>query len=123
VVAVTTWTRHEPRVAPAGDVGGDHQVSEAFSARWSAPLPCGLFAVVTRSFYATDFRGPVMDCDTEYAVCRDPQRPGDTEMWSGGTVTHWSNRTDEASVRLAAELADPPTVEEWSSAAPQWAVA
>lgn len=117
------WVRHEPLVDKAGDVGGDAQMSEAYAARWSRLLPGDLHAVVTRSFYVTSCHGGGIECDTEFAVCRDVRRPGDTELWSAGSVTHWSYRTDEASARQAAGSAPEPTDAEWVEAAPMWAVA
>lgn len=39
-----TWERLEPAVMTAGDVGGDWQISEAYSARWALPLDPNLDA-------------------------------------------------------------------------------
>lgn len=108
---MSAWVRHEPVAAPAGDVGGDLQVSEAFSARWSKPSK-GMFAVVTRAYY-TVRSGGVEEC-TEYLLCRDARRPGDTEVWSDAR----HRRVDGTDPKRLAERAQEPNDYEWAEVAP-----
>jgi hypothetical protein len=109
------WTRHEPAVASAGDVGGDYQVSDAFSARWSTLLPDGTFGVVTRSFYESSWHGGGLECSTEYLCCYDAQEPGGTEIWSDGRTEQVgpAGADPEAAARAAVEPSDA----EWAKVA------
>ena len=116
--------RQQPEVTPGGDVGGDIQSSDAWSARWTRPLTDGQHAVVTRTYYATrdDSGAETLECETEYLVCADPDRPGDTETWSDArheTLAH--GRHDSGDAETAAHRAVAPTDTEWSSVMPSWA--
>lgn len=79
------WVRCEPEVSPGGDCAGDYQVSDAYNARWTAPLPNGLNALVTRMFYLTRWDGRTrLEQQIEFLVCRDLSDPGMTEEASNG---------------------------------------
>lgn len=106
------WTRHDPPTAPAGDIGGDYQVSDAWSARWSRDLGNGTFAVVTRSYYLTSWHGGGLECQTEYLVCHDPLEPGSTEVSSFGVTELVASDDPRASAVTAPE----PTDAEWEVA-------
>lgn len=120
---MSTWTRIQPAVAPGGDVGGDIQSSDSWSARWTRPLADRQHGVVTRTFYATDDdSAQTLECETEYLVCSDPARPGGTEIWSDvrhETIAH--GRHDSGDAQAAAHRAIAPTDAEWSSVMPSWA--
>jgi hypothetical protein len=116
------WTRVDPRVAPAGDVGGDGQLSEAYGARFWHPLADGRFAVIDRAFYVADHGGgPVLECQTEYLICRDWQRPGDTEERSDARYEeHRDHPATEAAAKRAAERNEEWTCTyEWGRIYPQ----
>jgi hypothetical protein len=81
-----TWVRDQRGggVLPGGDVGGDVQVSESFSVRFhhrDRPE-----VMVTYCYYATvepDVPAKiVVERQTEYLVCTDPNDPGGSEIWS-----------------------------------------
>lgn len=120
---MSAWIRRQPPVAPGGDAGGDIQSSEAWSARWSRRLADGSHGVVTRTYYATDHEGVLgLECETEYLVCADPDRPGDTETWSDAryeTVATGRHAGDDA--YAAAGRAVAPTDAEWAAVMPSWA--
>lgn len=76
---------------PAGDVGGDYQVSEAWSRRWTAPWGDGTYAVIDVSFYIEDDTnseslnpmaklGPMLTRMTDYHLCTDLDDPGGSEV-------------------------------------------
>ncbi len=75
---MSDWGRVQPPVCAAGDVGGDAQVGEAWSARWIRALPDGTFGVVDRAFYVACVDGgyPYVERRTEYMICTDPTDPG-----------------------------------------------
>jgi hypothetical protein len=84
------WTKVDPPVAPAGDVGGDWQATLAYSARFRpAEEPAdGQHALVTDSWYG-EATGPTwrdgpfrLACQREYLICEDPKNPGSTEVWA-----------------------------------------
>jgi hypothetical protein len=131
------WVRVAPEVAPGGHVGGDDQVGEAFSARWTMTLKPNLVCVVTRTYYAatdqTNARHPActhLECDTEYLVCTDPADPGGTEVWSDNGYSRvrqvdaaWAGRTETGRTgmaRRAAQHAPTPTMDEWYWASRSW---
>jgi len=119
------WQRSEPTVAPAGDCGGDVQVSDAWSARWRHELSDGATALVTRAFYiasaSPDGDGPHhLECQTEYLVCTDPAEPGGTEQWSDYVYERRGPATGDEDVRQAAADAEAPTDAEWLKNAPAW---
>jgi hypothetical protein len=125
---MNAWQRCEPAVSPAGDVGGDIQASDAWDARWQRPLPDGMTAMVTRAFYEAreDGKPPtpwLLECQTEYLICRDPADPGGTEVWSDADHTMVPRSGDAGDARKAALNAAGPTAAEWAKHAPGWAVA
>lgn len=84
-------------LAPTGptegqDVGGDGQASQSWCRRFHRALPDGRHAVITVYFYVFDERlrtgsdaGPsrrILERQTEYVLCRDPNHPGDSETFS-----------------------------------------
>lgn len=120
------WTRVQPDVMRAGDVGGDDQVSEAYGARFWHPLADGRFAVIDRAFYVADHgQGPVLELQTEYVICRDWRRPFDTEEQSDARYTECDDEggVTEAAAKDAAEWggAVPLGDDEWKLIYP-WAV-
>jgi hypothetical protein len=79
------WQRCEPEVMSGGDCGGDCQIGDAFDARWTAPLPGGLHALVTRYFYIVERDGlTYIEQQIEFLVCSDLSDPGNTEVASAG---------------------------------------
>lgn len=122
-----TWQRINPLVSEAGDVGGDFQISLAFSARWTRQLEGGLHAVITRSYYvfAEDGQRPRVEEQTEYTACTDPSDPGSTERHAdyGYRTVPWAGPFDDAAARTAAEHAPEPTAAEWAEMMPRWEVA
>jgi hypothetical protein len=120
-----TWERRYPLIAPAGDVGGDQQVSEAYNARWVRQLPDGRWSVVSRAYYTAESDGAkVMLEQTEYMVCTDPGDPGSTEVASSDAyaVVTSAPPLDEAAVQDAAREAWAPTNAEWNNQMPGWQV-
>lgn len=79
------WLPDGTGVVPSGQVGGDDQVGESFSVRFSRADRPG--ALITRSAYPVT---AVAGCEgqflvrvmTEWLVCSDPADPGGTELWS-----------------------------------------
>jgi hypothetical protein len=123
-----TWQRREPAVYEGdGLPGGDSQISEAYSARWTRPLEGGLHAVVTRYYYvaAEDGQSPRIEEQTEYIACTDVSDPGSTERGAdyGYRTVPWNWPFDDAAARSAAEQAPEPTVQEWAEMMPNWEVA
>jgi hypothetical protein len=98
------WTRVDPKVAVMGDIGGDTQVSEAYGARFWHPLAAGRFAVIDRAFYIAEHDGRrVLEQQTNYVVCRDWQRPFDTEERSDARHSECEGPATEAAAYEAAE--------------------
>ncbi len=116
------WTRVDPHVAPMGDIGGDCQVGEAYGARFWHPLTDGRFAVIDRAFYVADHNGRrYVECMTEYVVCRDWQRPFDTEERSDARYTECDGNATEEAAKDAAEWGGgvPLGDDEWGRIYPQ----
>lgn len=116
------WERREPFVCDAGDVV-DVQLGDGYDTRWVARLSNGEFAVVTRTYYVVYFNGRiVVQRDTAYLVCTDPDHPGDTEVGSAGITVDW-NFGGVSNLNLAAvtERAPMPQPGEWENNAPDWA--
>lgn len=122
-----TWQRRKPLIFDGdGQPGGDAQVSEAYSVRWTHPLEGGLTAVVTRYYYVSDWQDNLrVEEQTEYVACTDPSDPGSTERGADYAyrMVPWSGPFDDAAARRAAENAPEPTVAEWAAAMPHWEVA
>ncbi len=116
--------RADPPVFAAGDVGGDAQVGDAYSARWTRPLPDGTWGVVDRVYYVADVGdGLYVECQTEYLICTDPSDPGSTEVWADARydAEHGVDPTD-ADAYLLAERSVGPSDSEWVAVIP-WAEA
>jgi hypothetical protein len=111
---VNGWRPDGTGIVSHGDCGGDIQVGDSYSVRFRHPrLPN---AVITRSAYAandTD-RNPgeyFVQVLTEWLVCTDPERPGDTETWSDASHDDWdgtwasaAEAEADARDRVASEL-------------------
>lgn len=91
---MSAWERAQPNVSDAGDVAGEDQVGEAWSARWKRPLILGVdaapatrgrptWAVVDCTYYGSDGTGwgypNHVRCVTTFTVCTDPDQPFLTE--------------------------------------------
>lgn len=80
------WREIEPAgPQPAGDVGGDDQLTKAFSRRWGRELPSGEWAIVEVTTYGLagdEWR--TMQIDVDDIICTDPKDVGGTEVWSAG---------------------------------------
>jgi hypothetical protein len=83
------WLPDGTAIACDDQVGGDDQVGESYSVRFRrADLPG---AIITRTAYPVNVGG---DCEgqflvrveTVWLVCRDPDDPGGTEVWSDRRV-------------------------------------
>lgn len=89
-------------VQPGGDVGGDHQVSDAYSVRFIRPdLPGSL---ITDYWYVErDERDGSYDvrCQIEFLLCRDPADPGSTELWAAVAYDEDSDPRDYAELHTA----------------------
>lgn len=116
---MSTYTEVEP-VGPQehGDVGGDNQLSGAWGRRFlrDDTTGDGEYAMVTVTFYTesdpNDGDRVLLTRQVEYMLCRDPQDPGGTEVWSdlryddipvGGTP-------DERTAQVACRSFDPAAV-------------
>lgn len=83
--AANEWLPDETDIGFGGPVGGDVQVGESFSVRYSrADRP---YAKITRTAYAVNLGGEskgqfLVRVQTEWLVCSDPADPGATELWS-----------------------------------------
>ncbi len=117
------WVRADPPVFAGGNVGGDAQVGEAYSARWTRSLPDGTWGVVDRVFYVADTGdGPYMECQTEYLICTDPADPGSSEVWADARYdTEYCDPTDD-NAHLLAQHCVGPSESEWVAVIP-WAEA
>jgi hypothetical protein len=104
------WTRTDPLVGEGGTCGGDDQISDSYTAQWTAPLSDGTFAVVTSYFYLVERDGRVfIERQDEYLTCRDLAAPGDTEIESeaGYHEVPCDEPEREDLVALVAGAADP----------------
>lgn len=122
-----TWRRREPAVFEGDGVpGGDFQVSEAYSTRWTRLLEDGLTAVVIRYYYvaAEDGQPPHVEEQTEYIACTDPTDPGGTERGAdyGYRTVPCPGPFDDAAARTAAQHAPEPDDKEWAEMMPGWEV-
>lgn len=107
----------------AGDCGGDYQQGRAWSRRFSAQLPSGLYAVLTLNFYVDELPGHIaqhegrperdMMVQHEYVICRAASDPHGTEEWTAERAEPfpWNGElTDEAAYKACAEF-DPATLD------------
>ena len=126
--ASAAWTPDGTGVMPAGDVGGDRQVTEAYSVRYVRPDRPG--ALVTVSCYGEDLNadgaGPpryTLTAEVETMRCTDPADPGGTELWSdytyrtGAEGRYASLAELERAARAAAEEHTPAGIG-WDGRAP-----
>ena len=132
------WERQQPLVSPAGDVA-EHQISDAFNARWALTLADGTYALVTRTYYiahntddavnttgvgsAYDRKVPYVECQDEYLVCTDLTDPGGTEINS--EIIYVEIESDDPlgeDPEYLALTATAPEPGEWDERGPQFAV-
>lgn len=109
---------------PAGDVGGDHQRGEAWCRRFYAPLPSGLYAVVTVSFY-DDARRAASEADSDgqwavkydYTLCGSPGSIDNTAVWSDTRTerSSWVELLSDGNAREACASFNPGTLS-WNGA-------
>lgn len=105
---LTGWQPDGTGVRP----GGDRQHGDSYSVRFRHPGLRG--AVITRAAYAVESgKHPGrfhVQVQTEFTVCTDPERPGDTETWAG--VTHDDlDRTWRTAAEAEADARDRVTAE------------
>ncbi len=117
---MSDWSRVQPAVCAAGDVGGDAQVGEAWSARWVRALSDGTFGVVDRAFYVAEVDGgfPYVERRTEYLICTDPTDPGSSERWSDAVYDTVDGEASDDLAYWAARHAEGPSVSEWVAVIP-----
>lgn len=93
-------------VQPGGDVGGDYQVSDAYSVRFIRPdLPGSL---ITDYWYVErDERDGsyYVRCQIEFLLCRDPADPGSSELWAGVAYDDDSDPRDYIDLHAATDRA------------------
>jgi hypothetical protein len=121
-VCRSPWERQDPAVAPAGDVT-EYQISDAFSARWTAALTDGTYALINRAYYVVQYDGKPVELERldEYLICRDLADPGGTEINSEYVyVTLESDDPARVNTAWLAELAPDPALDEWATHAPHW---
>lgn len=108
----TGWQPDGSGVRPGGDCGGDRQHGESYSVRFRHPGLPG--AVITRAAYAVESgKRPGrfhVQVQTEFTLCTDPDRPGDTETWSDVTYDDW-DRTWRTAAEAEADARDRVTAE------------
>lgn len=118
------WTEVEP-LGPcvAGDIGGDEQVSTAWSRQFALPRRAdGGLPLLTVSYYVAlenhndeDDKRVFLRRHVEFLVCDDLSDPGGTERWSeygyGRAGLPWRATQDDA--RRACVEADSPTLADW----------
>jgi hypothetical protein len=96
------WVEREP-LGPGigGDVGGDYQTGEAFCRSWKAPLPDGMWAVITDYWYSVQYPGRSVGIErqTEFLICTDPDMPGHTEVWGDARFQDVAGESSEERAR------------------------
>src|SRR4051812_16453004 len=98
--AYLIWEVEEPAIFVGGRSAGDYQVGDDVTVRFrpNAEPDDGQHALITETWYAEDYlemNRPVgvepeegeepnfgVMCRIEFLVCRDPEDPGGTEIWS-----------------------------------------
>lgn len=125
---VSPWVRVDPLAHEAADAGGDYQISDAYDARWIAPLTDGNTAVITRYFYVLDIEGRVfLEEKTEYLVCTGVNEEGSvTGEEVGSEEVRQDVHVDDGAgsgtdTKWYAEQAEPPGLDEWDDNAPEFA--
>lgn len=88
---------------PAGDVGGDDQISEAYSRRFARQHADGSWAIYEVAFYVVTRREvgesaarTYVERQRYYAGCADPFDPGADERWPDYRYTEAGSGTTEA---------------------------
>jgi len=133
---VTGWQRIEPDSFPAGDVAGEDQVGEAWSARWRRPLVLYVdaapatrgrptWAVIDCTYYGsagTEFEYPQhVRCVTTFTVCTNPDQPYDTATTQSWDVDNDVDLVDDDTdvsnerIREFAENDGPPDDGFWNA--------
>jgi hypothetical protein len=103
---------HGDGVIPGGDVGGDYQVTESYSVRYSNPAKPGRLVDVYFYGEAQDYEGTgpfKVAQQTGYVICRDVSDPGGTEEFADyvyaypkpGTTYDTAEEAQEAAQWLA----------------------
>jgi hypothetical protein len=91
-----------------GTPAGDSQVTDSWSRRFACDLGNGEWAVIGADFYTVDYddgEGVILECQAEYVLCTDPNRPGDTEVWSDARYSEPGvDPTDEVARELCAAV-------------------
>lgn len=93
-------------LCPAGDTGGDYQMSEAWSRRFVREAPDGEHLVVTVAFYVERPPGlpvPQIMCQIEYVRCTDPRDPGATEQYADYTFAAVDGNVSEDRAKALCE--------------------
>jgi hypothetical protein len=115
--APSPWQRFGKIHNDAGDVGGDHQVTDAVSVRYyHRSIET---AVVDIYLYGTNYHGRItIEQQVWTTTCTDRRDPGGTEIWSDAVyATPDGNRTyatpEEAfaQARKLAEAHDPASID------------
>jgi hypothetical protein len=118
-MGATTWTPEIPQISRGGDVGGDIQIGESWQLRfWNDTVPDGVIDVfiyvIDHALKTFPPEGPSefgLQVQSEFTVCRDRTRPGDTEEWSDATYDDLPERypgpqtAEVAARKLAAQYA------------------
>ena len=125
--AANEWLPDETGIGFGGHVGGDVQVGESFSVRYSrADRPR---ARIARTAYAVNLGSEskgqfLVRVQTEWLVCSDPADPGGTELWSDNAYDDEAEsyeteaEAEVAARRVAADLLrDGPSLT-WDGCAP-----
>lgn len=133
---MSAWQRINLACDAAGDVGGDTQIGEAYTARWARPVQPGVDPLAA-AFPGTESVWAVVDCSyygaaggttyggyehvaviNECTICTDPDAPYDTELMSWAVYDDVESDengdvdiTDERIRSFAAD--DPPPENEW----------
>jgi hypothetical protein len=104
------WRQQAPYSSlPAGDIGGDVQISEAWEMRYLRIRPDGDWAVYSPAYYAATTQNdedsePHIERRDEYVICTDPRDLGTTEWFSDYLFTGEPGPgTEERARRLADE--------------------
>lgn len=86
---MTVWKEDGLGIQDAGDAGGDIQAGKAYSARYLHTTLHGRLITVTAYPVRGDSTTPEipdgvirLQVQTERMICRDPEDPGSTEVWS-----------------------------------------
>jgi len=115
------WTRYlEPLVEPPGKLGA-YQVSDACTARWTAPLINGSHALLYRTYYLTRVEDAVfLEREDWYVVCLNPADPEGTKVMENSRTEEVESEDPEGEDLLAlVEQSFDPEFDEWLRFMPQ----